>query len=76
MYKFSEAQEVFLHTQFTDFRKPINGLLGIVEADLARDAYTGTLFVFCNKANDKLKILYWVYSLVQTLGKTQVQVVN
>jgi len=56
---FSEAPEIFLHTQFVDFRKWINGLVGIVEADLVRDAYTGTLFVFCNKAKDKLKILYW-----------------
>ena len=56
---FSEAPEVFIHTQFVDFRKSINGLVGIVEAELARDAYTGTLFVFCNKAKDKLKILYW-----------------
>jgi transposase len=56
---FSEAPEIFLHTQFVDFRKSINGLVAIVEADLARDAYTGTLFVFCNKAKDKLKILYW-----------------
>ena len=56
---FYDAPEVFIHTQFVDFRKSINGLVGIVEAELARDAYTGTLFVFCNKAKDKLKILYW-----------------
>ncbi|MFT6835291.1 MAG: transposase [Francisellaceae bacterium] len=54
---FSETPEIFIHAQFVDFRKSINGLVGIVEADLARDAYTGTLFVFCNKA--KLKILNW-----------------
>ena len=56
---FHDAPEVFIHTQFVDFRKSINGLVGIVEAELARDAYTGTLFIFCNKAKDKLKILYW-----------------
>jgi transposase len=49
---------VFIHTQFVDFRKSINGLVGIVEAELDRDAYTGTLFIFWNKAKDKLKILY------------------
>lgn len=56
---FYDAPEVFIHTQFVGFRKSINGLVGIVEAELARDSYTGTLFVFCNKAKDKLKILYW-----------------
>jgi len=59
MYIFSDVPEVLLYTQFVDFRKSINGLVGIVEADLARDVYGGTLFIFCNKAKDKLKILYW-----------------
>jgi transposase len=44
---------------FVDFRKAINGLAALVEDELNRDAYTGVLFVFCNKAKDKLKILYW-----------------
>jgi len=48
-----------LHQDFVDFRKSINGLAGIVEGELVRDAYTGTLFVFCTKVKDKLKILYW-----------------
>jgi transposase len=50
---------VFLHRDVVDFRKSINGLTAIVEEELNRDAYTGELFVFCNKAKDKLKILYW-----------------
>jgi len=59
MKMFIEPSEVFLHRDFVDFRKSINGLTGIVEGELTRDAYTGTLFVFCNKGKDKLKILYW-----------------
>jgi hypothetical protein len=27
---FSDAPDVFIHTQFVDFRKSINGLVGIV----------------------------------------------
>ena len=56
---FVEVPEVFLHRDVVDFRKSIKGLVGIVEDELECDAYTGTLFVFCNKAKDKLKILYW-----------------
>ena len=59
MHMFTAPPEVFLHRDFVDFRKSINGLVGIVEDELEYDAYTGTLFVFCNKAKDKLKILYW-----------------
>jgi|TARA_R110001583_G_scaffold157548_1_gene309478 transposase len=56
---FIEPSAVFLHRDFVDFRKSINGLTALVEDELNRDAYTGELFVFCNKAKDKLKILYW-----------------
>ena len=56
---FVEPLAVFLHRDFVDFRKAINGLAALVEDELNRDAYTGALFIFCNKAKDKLKILYW-----------------
>jgi transposase len=56
---FGDVPDVFLHRDVVDFRKSINGLVGIVEDELEHDAYTCALFVFCNKARDKLKILYW-----------------
>ena len=59
MQSFNQPSAVFLHRDFVDFRKSINGLTAIVEDGLNRDAYTGEMFVFCNKAKDKLKILYW-----------------
>ncbi|WP_312842967.1 IS66 family insertion sequence element accessory protein TnpB [Pseudoalteromonas sp. 2CM36K] len=33
--------------------------LGQLLRELERDAYTGALFLFCNKAKDKLKLVYW-----------------
>jgi transposase len=59
MKMFVDLSVVFLHRDFIDFRKAINDLAALVEDKLNRNAYTGALFVFCNKAKDKLKILYW-----------------
>ena len=59
MKMFVEPSEVFLHRDFVDFRKAISGFAALVEDELNRDAYTDDLFVFCNKAKEKLKILYW-----------------
>ena len=59
MRMFIEPSKIYLHRQFVDFRKSINGLSAIIEAELELPAMSGALFIFCNKAKDKLKILYW-----------------
>ena len=59
MKMFVEPDDIYLHTGHVDFRKSINGLLAIVESELALNAFTGALFIFCNKKQDKLKLLYW-----------------
>lgn len=59
MNAFSEITSVYLHRDFVDFRKAINGLVVIVEQEMQLSPFDDALFVFCNKARDKLKILYW-----------------
>jgi transposase len=56
---FVDVPDVYLCSEFVDFRKSINGLAGIVEAELELSVLSGALFVFCNKGKDKLKLLYW-----------------
>jgi hypothetical protein len=56
---FLRLSQVFLCRDFVDFRKSINGLSQIVKENLELSSMSGALFVFCNKAKDKLNILYW-----------------
>jgi transposase len=56
---FTAVGAVYLHRDPIDFRKAINGLSIIVEAEMALPPMSGALFLFCNKKRDKLKLLYW-----------------
>ncbi|MDX8382909.1 MAG: IS66 family insertion sequence element accessory protein TnpB [Ghiorsea sp.] len=50
---------VHLATQPVDMRKSINGLSVLVADHLGCNPLSGMMFVFYNKARDKIKILYW-----------------
>jgi len=43
----------------TDMRKGFDGLCGLAEHVLEQDPLSGHLFVFRNRARDRLKVLYW-----------------
>jgi|GEM_PF-3636171 len=49
MKMFVGPSAVFLHRDFVDFRKAINGLAALVEDELNRDAYTGLYSFFAIK---------------------------
>lgn len=55
----NNIEHVWLARDPVDFRKGINGLSIVVEEQLAHDPFSGQLFVFINKARDKIKALYW-----------------
>lgn len=55
----ADVGEVYLHRDAVDFRKSINGLVLVVEQEMALSPFADALFVFCNKSRDKLKVIYW-----------------
>jgi transposase len=58
MKMFVEPNDIYLHSSFVDFRKSINSLLVIIEYELELSPFNDALFIFCNKKQDKLKIVY------------------
>ena len=59
MKMFNRVPDVYLYRDFVDFRKSINGLSLIVEQQMQLSPLNGSVYVFCNKNKDKLKVLYW-----------------
>lgn len=55
----ADLPAVYLCKAPVDFRKGIQGLAVLVEAQLSLDPFSERLFVFCNRRRDAIKILYW-----------------
>lgn len=54
-----DLPRIYLYRDAVDFRKSHRGLSAIVQMELGHDPFTGTLYVFRNRAFNKLKILFW-----------------
>jgi len=50
---------VYLYPKPVDFRKSIDGLSALVELDIKAAVFDPVLFVFLNRARNRVKILYW-----------------
>lgn len=44
---------------YTDLRRGIDGLAGIVRAQFQMDPFQTALFLFCGRRRDRIKALYW-----------------
>jgi len=59
MFLAPPPMKILLCTTPTDMRKSIDGLCLLVDGDLGENPGCGSVYVFCNRARDKLKLLYW-----------------
>jgi transposase len=59
MLKDAMIDSVYLARGSTDMRKSIDGLAILVQVEFNLDPFSSSLFVFCNKQRNKLKILHW-----------------
>lgn len=53
------STRVFVATKPADMRRGFDGLMALVRDFLGEDPLSGHLFVFRNRAGDRLKILWW-----------------
>ncbi len=58
----ASAERVYLASGSTDLRKSIDGLAALVKEVFQLDPFSSSLFVFCNRKRDKLKILQWQHN--------------
>lgn len=59
MFLKTKERRVFLALGPTDMRKSINTLSVLVEGEFGKNAFSGDLFVFCNRGQQIIKALYW-----------------
>ena len=59
MLKDFKPGKVYLACGYTDLRRGIDGLAGIVQTQFELDAFDDALFLFCGRRTDWIKGLYW-----------------
>ncbi len=59
MLKELSADNIYIVCGHTDMRKSIDGLAAIVQQHFKLDLFSNSLFLFCGRRRDRLKVLLW-----------------
>ena len=59
MLKEARFEQVYIVCGYTDMRRSIDGLAGIVKQNFSLEPCSGSLFLFCGKRRDRMKALLW-----------------
>ncbi len=73
MLSFPVGFKIFLALDPVDMRKQFNGLWAAATEQLREDPRQGAVFVFANRARDRIKLLYWDGTGVWVLAKRLVK---
>ena len=50
---------IYIRPGATDLRKAVNGLSAIVQEEMKKDPFSGSVYIFCNRERELLKAVYW-----------------
>jgi transposase len=53
------AENIYIACGYTDMRKSIDGLAAVVQQQFRLDPFSKSLFLFCGKRRDRIKVLFW-----------------
>ena len=53
------AEHIYIACGYTDMRKSIDGLAAIVKEQFHLNPFSSSLFLFCGKRRDRIKVLLW-----------------
>ena len=53
------AKNIYIACGYTDMRKSIDGLAAVVQEEFHLDPFSPSLFLFCGKRRDRMKVLLW-----------------
>lgn len=50
---------IYIACGYTDMRKQIDGLAGLVQHQFQLDPFSRSVFLFCGRKRDRIKVLLW-----------------
>ena len=59
MIRPGDDARIHLYRDAVDMRKSTNGLVAIVQAEMALDPFSAQLFIFCNRQRTLIKMVDW-----------------
>ncbi|WP_279122612.1 IS66 family insertion sequence element accessory protein TnpB [Bacteroides acidifaciens] len=59
MFSLNDSMRYLLYNRPTDMRKSFHTLSGIVTDAMGQDPCNGNVYIFINRARDRIKLLHW-----------------
>ena len=59
MFNLTPSVRIFVYAKPADMRCSFNGLVALAQSYICQDLFSGHLFVFGNRRNNFIKILWW-----------------